>query len=604
VDQDRAALKAYFETGKVPTQEQFESLIDAGVNKTDDGVSVAPGGGMIGIGDPRPSASLSVRSGVAAPLTGKVRVARDSTAVTGEPGPDATRFRTEVRVGDLIRIEDAVSTVAAVVDDAHLTLDRPHPAGAPDAVVAYVECDPLSVRNESGTPRLLIDRAGNVGIGTATPQSTLDVAGTLTASALRGSGGNITGLQAANIEGVLAQNALPDLNADTITSGTLAVDRLPGIPASLIIGGPNGDLRTVWGRAILYPRSSTLAGWDASAAVSGFVIGLLRVATSEGRTLYELGIGFEDRLLSFNSVEIDAGGVDTHVYPECTAYDLAAEGGRPYEVATDVRFVGLDPAHSFNLLENHYPDSKVRSLVTVRVPADPDQDGDAADATASLAGIRDAMSPFSFAATVVPAWGAPLGSADDLARSLGRQGAGMIAQDAAPVIVAESPKPFVGRPDLLIQLLVRWFPDSTATPTQLAWALSAAGLSAGAAYPHLGDRYRGQVGPPDLVAATSGAFPTPGVRNVITNLQAGGVSAHDAAPQLRPTDPRYADSPLQLGVTLRLSFADTAGTPRDVAAALENAGYQRSDVQAALHQLFPGTAAADLSAAVEAGHPH
>lgn len=35
-NEGRAALKAYFQTGDIPTQAQFENLIDSMVNKTDD----------------------------------------------------------------------------------------------------------------------------------------------------------------------------------------------------------------------------------------------------------------------------------------------------------------------------------------------------------------------------------------------------------------------------------------------------------------------------------------------------------------------------------------------------------------------------------------
>jgi len=103
-EQNRATLKTYFETGRVPTQDQFAQLIDSSINKSDDGITVAADRKLIGMGDLEVAATLSVKGQLTTPLTGKVRVAQHAMTVTGGTGAEATRFQTELRVNDFMHI--------------------------------------------------------------------------------------------------------------------------------------------------------------------------------------------------------------------------------------------------------------------------------------------------------------------------------------------------------------------------------------------------------------------------------------------------------------------------------------------------------------------
>ena len=63
--ESRNILKTYFETGDVPTQDQFGSLIDSYVHRTDDNVTIyhAPEGDKrFGIGITTPEAPLGVKA--------------------------------------------------------------------------------------------------------------------------------------------------------------------------------------------------------------------------------------------------------------------------------------------------------------------------------------------------------------------------------------------------------------------------------------------------------------------------------------------------------------------------------------------------------------
>jgi hypothetical protein len=65
-DETRNQLKTYFETGDIPTQDEFGNLIDSMINKKDDGITIIPdvtgGTTQVGINNTAPDCPLAIRS--------------------------------------------------------------------------------------------------------------------------------------------------------------------------------------------------------------------------------------------------------------------------------------------------------------------------------------------------------------------------------------------------------------------------------------------------------------------------------------------------------------------------------------------------------------
>ena len=223
--QNRETLKQYFQTGNLPTQAQFADLLDSALNQTDDSIT-CDADGQIGVGSPTPAANLNVRGRLFTPLSGTLSVKKGGTTAVGT----GTSFDGELAADDAIQISQQRFTVAGVTDSTHLELDAAATAAIEDAV-AYRDANLLLIENGNGDTQFVIDKSGNVGIGTAAPTARLHVIGKVQATELAGKGAGITNLNAANLEGTLNPAQLPRLTAEQI----------PDLPPSKIIGPINGD---------------------------------------------------------------------------------------------------------------------------------------------------------------------------------------------------------------------------------------------------------------------------------------------------------------------------------------------------------------------------
>nr|VFJ66970.1 MAG: Collagen triple helix repeat-containing protein [Candidatus Kentron sp. DK] len=128
--------------------------------------------GNVGIGTDTPNADVSIQGNLSRALTGLLTVPAKSTDVSGVD----TLFTQELQVGDSLQIGEEIFVIAEISNDTELSLHAPHPAGALD-VMAYVDSNLLSVRAGAETEALVVDKSGNVGIGTATPGAALEVKG-------------------------------------------------------------------------------------------------------------------------------------------------------------------------------------------------------------------------------------------------------------------------------------------------------------------------------------------------------------------------------------------------------------------------------------------
>nr|VFJ78068.1 MAG: Collagen triple helix repeat-containing protein [Candidatus Kentron sp. FW] len=126
----------------------------------------------VGIGTDKPAADLSILGNLSKPLSGHVGIPKGSTDVTGV----GTRFTQELVVGDSLLIGEEVFAVREIRGDTELFLDTPHTEGALNAT-AYTDSDLLSVRTGAEVTAMVVNRSGNVGIGTADPKVRLEVAG-------------------------------------------------------------------------------------------------------------------------------------------------------------------------------------------------------------------------------------------------------------------------------------------------------------------------------------------------------------------------------------------------------------------------------------------
>lgn len=129
----------------------------------------------LGIGTTDNLATLTVQNRPSFTLTGTLTSTAGSATVTGS----GTLFLSELCIGDRITIAgtwDATKAVVEIASDTSLTVDSPYIYDNSDSAVA---AGPSTARFDAadGTPRIVVNDDGNVGIGTAGPRGQVEVYG-------------------------------------------------------------------------------------------------------------------------------------------------------------------------------------------------------------------------------------------------------------------------------------------------------------------------------------------------------------------------------------------------------------------------------------------
>nr|VFJ57036.1 MAG: Collagen triple helix repeat-containing protein [Candidatus Kentron sp. FW] len=152
------------------TTDAIEPSDDARWNQTKSGYGIYRLDSNVGIGTAEPDADLAILGNLSNPLSGHVGIPKGSTDVTGV----GTKFTQELAVGDSLLIGEEVFAVREIRGDTELFLDAPHTEGALNAT-AYTDSHLLHVRTGAEIDALIIDKSGNVGIGTGDPTARLDI---------------------------------------------------------------------------------------------------------------------------------------------------------------------------------------------------------------------------------------------------------------------------------------------------------------------------------------------------------------------------------------------------------------------------------------------
>lgn len=228
--QTRMVLKQYFQTNKIPTQDQFADLIDSFINKSDENISI-PANGNFGLGVQNPTANFNLGP-FQGHLTGSVTGVQGQNTITGDSG---TSFLTQLNVNDRISINGATYSVKLINSNQLITLNEPIGTGFTNATVYLPPSPLLLIQKADATPILFIDANGNIRFGTINSGSSFEIAGTVKATAFDGDGQKIVNVAAANIRGTLQDIQILNVSAAKIT-GKLSPAQLPDIQPARING--------------------------------------------------------------------------------------------------------------------------------------------------------------------------------------------------------------------------------------------------------------------------------------------------------------------------------------------------------------------------------
>jgi hypothetical protein len=251
----RNTLKQSFKTGAIPSADDFASLIDSSLNKTDDGITIDAAGNL-GLGETRPDARIAVK-GVFNTTIGIASIDAGSNILTG----GTKQFTQKLAAEQVIMIDGRQFSIKSITDDTHAELLGVAATAIKDKPV-YVLADLLKITDGStaGKTVFYISGDGNIGAGTNAPKHKLDVAGSIgakditggiiTAGKLYGDGIGITNIQASALNGKIPLDNLPLLKLNTITGG-FSIEQDYDKELTGIISGTNG-LATITGVGTLF----------------------------------------------------------------------------------------------------------------------------------------------------------------------------------------------------------------------------------------------------------------------------------------------------------------------------------------------------------------
>jgi hypothetical protein len=251
----RNTLKQSFKTGAIPSGDDFASLIDSSINKTDDGITIDAAGNL-GLGETRPDARIAVK-GVFNTTIGIASIDAGSNILTG----GTKQFTQKLAADQVIMIDGRQFSIKSITDDTHAELLGVAATAIKDKPV-YVLADLLKITDGStaGKTVFYISGDGNIGAGTNAPKHKLDVAGSIgakditggiiTAGKLYGDGIGINNIQASAINGKIPIDNLPLLKLNTITGG-FSIEQDYDKELTGIISGTNG-LATITGVETLF----------------------------------------------------------------------------------------------------------------------------------------------------------------------------------------------------------------------------------------------------------------------------------------------------------------------------------------------------------------
>ncbi|NHZ62929.1 hypothetical protein [Massilia genomosp. 1] len=239
--QTAAALKLYFLTGSIPTQDHFAALIDSGVNLLDAKLTI-DARQRLGIGC-TPTSTLSVQSQYNLALSGSVSTTNGSATVLGTQ----TRFTAETTVGAVLSIAGGLYTVSAIASDTSLSIDPAFPpAPVPVASQAPALADAgvsLKCADAAGRTRLELRPDGALQVG-ALQVGAVTAAGSVSAAAFSGDGAGLRNIPVGALTGTFSAAQIPDIPMSKVVGnlaaarigGVLSAAQLPPIPAATISG--------------------------------------------------------------------------------------------------------------------------------------------------------------------------------------------------------------------------------------------------------------------------------------------------------------------------------------------------------------------------------
>lgn len=228
-------------------------FVSIGENGADDRMELTAGAfvfknGPVGIGTDSPSAKLDVVGNIIA--SGRIGIGINN------PATKLTVYETTYG----IEHTDGIRRLATYID-------------ASGCYFGTASTDPLLFYVNDGAANMVVNTNGRVGIGTLSPVSELEVAGTVTASGFSGDGSGLTGIDAGNLTGNLPDSSLSANVARRDEANIFSGDQRIN---SGSLNVPNGQISV--GGALLVGGNQTVSGTVTANSFSGNGGGLTGIA--------------------------------------------------------------------------------------------------------------------------------------------------------------------------------------------------------------------------------------------------------------------------------------------------------------------------------------